>query len=101
MATLLPLFIDGTWRSGDAFTFLRRPPGPRHYFYRYSPTAGMSTERDSGDDVPLEGERKARFEEVRNSIARRLRKACGHLPPEEFDALVDKMTRVQIGKRYQ
>jgi hypothetical protein len=52
-------------------------------------------------EPPLEGEEKTRFEEVRKSIARRLQTACAHLPPEEFEALVDKMTRVQIGKRYR
>lgn len=51
-------------------------------------------------EIPLEGEEKKRFDDVRKSIARRLQTACAHLPPEEFDALVDKMTRVQIGKRY-
>jgi hypothetical protein len=36
---------------------------------------------------------------VRTSIAKRLKKACDYLPPEEFDALVEKMARVQIGRR--
>jgi len=61
----------------------------------------MSPEHNFRDEVPLEGEEKTRFEGVRDSIARRLRRACAHLPTEEFDALVDKMTRVQIGKRPQ
>ncbi len=51
-------------------------------------------------ESPLEQEERARFEQVRNSIAKRLTKACAHLPAEEFDALVEKMARVQIGKRY-
>jgi hypothetical protein len=52
-----------------------------------------------GED-PFDGEEKGRFEAIRKSIATRLQKACAHLPPEEFDALVHKMTRVQIGRRY-
>jgi hypothetical protein len=51
-------------------------------------------------DSPLEQEERNRFEQVRNSIAKRLTKACAHLPAKEFDALVEKMARVQIGKRY-
>ena len=57
----------------------------------------MQMERES----PLEGEEKARYEEVRKSLAKRLKKACAHLSPEEFDELVEKMTKVQIGKRYR
>lgn len=44
-------------------------------------------------------EEQKRFERIRKSIATRLTKACGHLSREDFDALVDKMTKVQIGKR--
>jgi hypothetical protein len=51
------------------------------------------------DDDPFKGEENARFEAVRKSIATRLTKACAHLPPEEFEALVEKMARVQIGRR--
>jgi hypothetical protein len=50
-------------------------------------------------DDPFEGEEHARFEVVRKSIATRLKKACAHLAPAEFDALVEKMARVQIGRR--
>jgi hypothetical protein len=42
-------------------------------------------------------EDKARIEGVRTSIANRLRKACSHLSDEEFAALVEKMTKVQLG----
>jgi hypothetical protein len=51
------------------------------------------------DDDGFEGEEDARFEAVRKSIAARLKKACSYLAPEEFEALVDKMARVQIGRR--
>jgi hypothetical protein len=51
------------------------------------------------DDDPFEGEEHARFEAVRKSIATRLKKACAHLTAEEFAALVEKMARVQIGRR--
>jgi hypothetical protein len=51
------------------------------------------------DDDHFEGEEDARFEAVRKSIATRLKKACAYLPAEEFDALVLKMARVQIGRR--
>ena len=51
------------------------------------------------DDDPFEGEENARFEAVRKSIATRLKKACAHLSAEEFDALVEKMARVQTGRR--
>jgi hypothetical protein len=51
------------------------------------------------DDDPFEGEERTRFEAVRKSIATRLKKACAHLTAEEFEALVEKMTRVQIGRR--
>jgi hypothetical protein len=51
-------------------------------------------------DSPLEQEERNRFEQVRNSIAKRLKKACAHLPSDEFEALVEKIARVQIGKRY-
>ncbi|MGI8402374.1 MAG: hypothetical protein ACR2NS_12345 [Gemmatimonadaceae bacterium] len=44
-------------------------------------------------------EDRARFEQVRNSIAARLKKSCTHLPPEEFASLVEKMTVVQTGKQ--
>ncbi len=44
-------------------------------------------------------EDKARFEQVRKSIATRLKNACTHLPPDEFAALVEKMTVVQTGKQ--
>jgi hypothetical protein len=56
---------------------------------RYTPSA----------DDPFDGEENARFETVRKSIATRLKKACAHLPPEEFEALVDKMVKVQMGRR--
>ena len=41
-------------------------------------------------------ENKARIEKVRGDITARLRKACDHLSDEEFSALVDKMTQVQV-----
>ena len=44
-------------------------------------------------------EDKARFEQVRKSIATRLKNSCNHLPPDEFAALVEKMTVVQTGKQ--
>ena len=47
----------------------------------------------------FEKEEDARFAAVRKSIATRLKKACAHLSQEEFEALVEKMTRVQIGRR--
>jgi hypothetical protein len=38
-----------------------------------------------------------RTEKVRSDISARLRKACSHLSEEEFNALVEKMIRVQLG----
>jgi hypothetical protein len=52
-----------------------------------------------GTPNPFEQEDELRFNEVRKSIARRLKKACSHLSAEDFDALVEKMARVQVGKR--
>jgi len=54
---------------------------------------------DLRDDDNFELEESARFEAVRKSIATRLKKACAYLPQSEFDALVEKMARVQIGRR--
>jgi hypothetical protein len=42
-------------------------------------------------------EKLVRIEKVRADIARRLRKACGHLSEEDFAILVEKLTRVQLG----
>jgi hypothetical protein len=52
-----------------------------------------------GRPISFEQEDQLRFDEVRKSIARRLKKACSHLSAEDFDALVEKMARVQVGKR--
>lgn len=38
-----------------------------------------------------------RIEKIRSDLAARLKKACSHLPEEEFRVLLDKMTRVQLG----
>jgi hypothetical protein len=48
------------------------------------------------DEVFFERERTARFEMVRNDLARRLRKACGHISDADFALLVDKIARVQL-----
>ncbi|MDP9205088.1 MAG: hypothetical protein M3P12_06485 [Gemmatimonadota bacterium] len=45
----------------------------------------------------FEQENTARMEKVRSYIARRLKKACSHLSEEEFEALVNTMTKVQLG----
>lgn len=60
---------------------------------------GRSMKHNLRDDDRFEGEDDARFEAVRKSIATRLKKACAYLPQSEFDALVEKMARVQIGRR--
>jgi hypothetical protein len=52
-----------------------------------------------GKHVSIEEEDRIRFDQVRKSIENRLRKACAHLSPEDFDALVEKMAEVQIGRR--
>jgi len=54
------------------------------------------TEKPKSSAV-LKQEDKARIETIRSDIAGRLQKSCRHLPQEEFVALVDKMTSVQIG----
>jgi hypothetical protein len=54
---------------------------------------------DFGRPASFEQEDQLRFDEVRKSIARRLKKACSHLSVEDFDVLVEKMARVQVGKR--
>lgn len=38
-----------------------------------------------------------RTEKVRSDISARLRKACSHLSEEDFNTLVEKMIRVQLG----
>ena len=45
----------------------------------------------------FEHARSARMEKVRAEIARRLKNACSHLSEEEFEVLVDRMTKVQLG----
>jgi hypothetical protein len=52
-----------------------------------------------GPSVPgsIEEEDKIRKDNVRRDIANRLRKACSHLSEKEFAALVERMTRVQLG----
>lgn len=52
-----------------------------------------------GRPASFELEDQLRFDEVRKSIERRLKKACSHLSAEDFEALVEKMARVQVGKR--
>jgi hypothetical protein len=52
-----------------------------------------------GRPPSFEEQDKLRFAEVRQSIKGRLTKACSHLSAEDFDALVEKMARVQVGKR--
>jgi hypothetical protein len=42
-------------------------------------------------------DRLLRIEKIRADIAKRLRKACGHLSEEDFAILVEKLTRVQLG----
>jgi hypothetical protein len=44
----------------------------------------------------IEQEDKTRFDHVRKTIAHRLKKACSHMDAHEFDALVDRITRVQL-----
>ena len=41
-------------------------------------------------------ERRARFEEIRAEIAARVRAVCRGLPPEECEALLSRMARVQL-----
>jgi hypothetical protein len=48
------------------------------------------------DEAFFKSERTARFEMVRNDIAKRLRKACGHITDADFALLVEKMARVQL-----
>jgi hypothetical protein len=38
-------------------------------------------------------EDRTRMEAARNDIAKRLQKACGHLPEDEFQALVEKLLK--------
>jgi hypothetical protein len=40
---------------------------------------------------------QVRTEKVRSDLAARLKSACSYLSEEEFNVLVDKMTRVQLG----
>jgi hypothetical protein len=39
---------------------------------------------------------RARFEEIRTEIAARLRDLCGGMTPDECDALLSRMARVQL-----
>lgn len=41
-------------------------------------------------------EQRARFEEIRREIARRVRDVCSSMAPEECDALLSRMARVQL-----
>jgi hypothetical protein len=41
-------------------------------------------------------ERRARFEEIRTEIAERVRDLCRGMAPDECDALVSRMARVQL-----
>ena len=51
-----------------------------------------------GDEKPtsFELERKARNENVRSGIAKRLKKACGYMTDPDFVVLVDKIANVQL-----
>lgn len=44
----------------------------------------------------LEEARQARLDRAKGEIAARVACVCGHLSPEEFDALVTRMAEVQI-----
>jgi hypothetical protein len=46
--------------------------------------------------VFFEREKVQRFEMVRNDIATRLRKGCGHFSDADFALLVEQIARVQI-----
>ena len=57
------------------------------------------TEISAIDDFDREAvarEEKARAEGIRKSITKRLRKACSYMSEEDFNALVDKMTKMQM-----
>jgi hypothetical protein len=41
-------------------------------------------------------ERRARFEEIRREISERVREVCHGMAPEECDALLSRMARVQL-----
>ncbi len=41
-------------------------------------------------------ERRARFEEIRMEVAARLRDVCRGMSPEECEALLSRMARVQL-----
>jgi hypothetical protein len=41
-------------------------------------------------------QQKLRAKSIRDDISKRLRRVCSHLSDEEFDALVDKMTKNQL-----
>lgn len=41
-------------------------------------------------------ERRARFEEIRGEIAARVRGLCRGMTPDECDALLSRMARVQL-----
>lgn len=41
-------------------------------------------------------DRRARFEEIRQEIAARVREACHAMAPEECDALLSRMARLQL-----
>jgi hypothetical protein len=50
----------------------------------------------SSNEVFYEREKAQRFEMVRNDIATRLRKGCGHFSDADFALLVEQIARVQI-----
>ncbi len=41
-------------------------------------------------------ERRARFEEIRTEIAQRMRDVCRGMSPEDCEALLSRMARVQL-----
>jgi hypothetical protein len=41
-------------------------------------------------------ERRARFEEIRREISERVRDVCRGMAPDECDALLSRMARVQL-----
>ena len=41
-------------------------------------------------------ERRVRFEEIRAEIAKRVRAVCSEMTPDEFEALLSRMARLQL-----
>ncbi len=67
---------------------------PSSFLRLFSPT--LDIDERIMQDRRQRPELRARFEEIRREIAERVRDVCRGMAPEECDALLSRMARVQL-----